>query len=554
MSERDNDLDRLFNESLSKLNKLSSETVADLSEVSFAAKPDSTASQTVLNDTEAQESAAESVAEKKEIFPEIQAENTASEQTEEETAEFIQTAGSAEEEISQINTSSENADEYIAEESDSDEYEQFDDEMSDDTADSDEAFDEEEYEEEYDEELDEEYEGEYEDEDFEDDEEFVEEYREVPAQKLQFNMHNDEKPKKRRRKKKKVKPNNSILVGTVVTVIVIAISFILSFLSIELGVEYMGFSKSEESITFDIPEGTTTATIGDLLYQKGIINNPTLFKFVMKMQKVSDANIYPGEITLSPNMTYPSIIQAFSKSRKVYETVTVTFTEGISLYKAAKLLEEKEVCTAADFLTAFNKNSGFDFEKDLTLSEQSFYKMEGFFFPDTYEFYKDDSPENVVSKIKTNFDNKMSDEVMTLVEQSGLSLYEVITLASIVQAEADTKENMELVASVFLNRLAFTEQFPHLESDATYFYVRNTISSAVGGMDKVSDYEYLYDTYSCFGLPIGAIGNPGMDAIMAVLKPATSNYCFFVTDSKTGEFYYAETLDEHNANCKKAGY
>lgn len=549
MSERDNDLDRLFNESLSKLNKLSSETVADLSEVTFSTKPNSEESKTVV-DIQKEESTP--------IQTEISKEADAVvSDTDNESEDIIEVSDVQSEEISDEDVLEEtSASDNISEDLDEEPVEEFSDDDSepeDDEIDFDESEEydedaEEEYEPEFEEELDEEYD------DYEDEEEFVEEYTEIPAQRLQFNIHNEDKPKKRRRKKKKVKPNNSILVGTVVTVIVIAISFILSFLTIQLGVEYMGFSKSEESITFDIPEGTTTATIGDLLYQKGIINNPTLFKFVMKVQKVSDANIYPGEITLSPNMTYPSIIQAFSKSRKVYETVTVTFTEGISLYKAAKLLEEKEVCTAADFLTAFNKNSGFDFEKNLTLSEQSFYKMEGFFFPDTYEFYKDDSAENVVSKIKTNFNNKMSDEVMTLVEQSGLSLYEVITLASIVQAEADTKENMELVASVFLNRLAFTEQFPHLESDATYFYVRNTISSAVGGMDKVSDYEYLYDTYSCFGLPIGAIGNPGMDAIMAVLKPATSNYCFFVTDSKTGEFYYAETLEEHNANCKKAGY
>lgn len=507
MSERDNDLDRIFNESLSKLGKLSPSNVSDLSEVSFSSSDDKPSSPSTLEKTLSLPERNKAQETNDKAF-EMSKPNDVSDNMQQPHEEEFET-DAAEDNVSQSD-------------------EQLDEELPDDDLNED-------------------------SDDYEGDEKFVEEYTDVSNQKLQFNMNNNQ-PKKRKRKKKKVTPNNSILVGTVVTVIVIAVSFILSFLSIQLGVEYMGFSKSEESITFEIPNGTTTATIGDLLYQKGIINNPTLFKVVMKLQKVSDASIYPGEITLSPNMTYPSIIQAFTKSRKVYETVTVTFTEGISLYKAAKLLEENEVCSAADFLTAFNKNSGFDFENGLTLSEQPLYKMEGFFFPDTYEFYKEDNAENVVSKIKANFDNKMTDEVMALVEQSGLSLYDVITLASIVQAEADTKENMELVASVFLNRLSFTEQFPHLESDATYFYVRNTISSALGGMDKVSDYEYLYDTYSCFGLPVGAIGNPGMDAIMAVLKPATSNYCFFVTDSKTGEFYYAETLKEHNANCKKAGY
>ncbi len=516
MTERDNDLDRIFNESLSRLNKLSADSSTDLSSISFSEDKTSKTPVADSNKTQAPVPTPAPIADS--VKPE-------------EISRYVSDthATDSSQELTEESYIEDDAEQAVV-----------------DTEEVDEALDDVDNEEFIDEEL---------DEDYDDEREFVEDYTDVSdKQKLQFNMNNEPAKKKRKRKKKKVKPNNSIMVGTLVTVIVIAVSFILSFLAIQLGVEYMGFSKSEESITFEIPNGTTTETIGDLLYQKGIINNPTLFKAVMKLQKINDSMIYPGEITLSPNMTYPSIIEAFTVSRKVYETVTVTFTEGISLYKAGKLLEENGVCSSADFLEAFNKNSGFDFEDGLTLSEQTLYKMEGFFFPDTYEFYKESDAESVVSKIKTNFDNKMSDEVMALVEQSGLSLYDVITLASIVQAEADTKENMELVASVFLNRLAFTEEFPHLQSDATYFYVRNTISSAMGGMDKVSQFEYLYDTYSCFGLPIGAIGNPGMDAIMAVLQPAQTNYTYFVTDSKTGEFYYAETLEEHNANCEKAGY
>lgn len=390
----------------------------------------------------------------------------------------------------------------------------------------------------------------YRDEDYDEDDDFIEEYKDVPNRpQLEFNMHDEKAPKKK--KKRKVKPNNSVFVGSLVTIIVIAVSFILSFLSIQFGVEYIGLTRSDESITFDIPEGTTYSTVADLLYQKGIIENPTLFKAVMKIS--GRTNVVSGSITLSPNMTYPSIIAELIRSRKVYETVTVTFTEGISLYSAARMLEDEGVCSASDFLEAFNSDSGFDFEKDLDLSDQTLYKMEGFMFPDTYEFYLEDEAENVVNKIKQNFQDKMSPEIMKLVEKSGMSLYEVITLASIVQAEADTPDNMKLVASVFLNRLSNKEEFPQLQSDVTYFYVTNTIAAALGNT-SVSSYEYLYSTYSCYGLPIGPIGNPGMDAILAVLEPEETTFCYFVTDSVTGEFYYASTYEEHQANCEKAGY
>lgn len=532
MTGKDNELDKLFNESLSRLNKLSSSSVADLSAVSFASEK--TDASGVKETVKEEKAASEQTEELSNLVDSV--DDSSADNSEKQDAVQYEITDEA---VSDSDDTADEIDYDDADEEELDEYEDSEELEEQEPSDDDEFSDEDEF---------------SEDEDFADDEDFVEEYTDVSMRsKLQFNMREERAPK-RKRKKKKVKPNNSILVGTVVTVIVIAVSFILSFMAIQVGVEYMGLSKSEESVTFDIPVGTTTDTIADLLYQKGIINNPTLFNVVMKLKKVDSSMIYDGEITLTPNMTYSSIIDAICTSRKVYETVTVTFTEGISLYKAAKLLEEKEVCSAADFLTEFNKNSGFDFENGLTLNEQTLYKMEGFFFPDTYEFYKEDTAENVVSKIKTNFNNKMTDEVMALVEQSGLSLYEVITLASIVQAEADTKENMELVASVFLNRLSFTAEFPHLQSDATYFYVRNTIASAVGGIDKSASYEPLYDTYSCYGLPIGAIGNPGMDAIMAVLKPAETNYCYFVTDSKTGEFYYAETYEEHKINCEKAGY
>ncbi len=395
--------------------------------------------------------------------------------------------------------------------------------------------------------------GEYHQDDLSDeDDDYIEDYKDVPnKRKLEFNMPKDEPHRKSKKKKRKVKPNNSIFTGSLVAIIVISVSFILSFMSIQFGVEYIGLTRSDESITFDIPEGTNSGTIADLLYQKGIIENPTLFKIVMKVS--GRTNVVPGSITLSPNMTYPSIIAEIGRSRKVYETVTITFTEGTSLYNAARLLEDEGVCSASDFLEAFNSDSGFDFEKELTLSNQTLYKMEGFMFPDTYEFYLEDDAENVAAKIKQNFQDKMTPEIMQLVEKSGMSLYDVITLASIVQAEADTEENMKLVASVFLNRLSNREQFPNLQSDVTYFYVTNTIAAALGN-NSVANYEYLYSTYSCYGLPVGPIGNPGMTAILAVLEPEETSFCYFVTDSVTGEFYYASTYEEHQENVKKAGY
>lgn len=535
MSDKDFDLDKILSESFSRLDKLNSdlkkETLSDSDSLTYSAKGQTSAAQPKQNDV------LEQLSESLTAKPDLQKEDM---------------------HISEENSDGNNAlpeiDTDLNADDRNDDHDTFVDDQSDDF-DEGVKDDEPELEQSFDEGSDESPDEDYQEEPYDDiddgDDDFVEEYTDVsPRKNLMFNMRGDENEHKKK-KKKKVKPNNSVFTGALITVIVVSISFILAFSAIQLGVEYMGLTRSDETITFDIPEGTTRETAADLLYQKGIIGNPSFFKTVMKISGKTD--VVAGSITLSPNMTYPSIISALVRSRRVYETVTVTFTEGMSLYKAAKLLEEKQVCAASDFIAAFNENSGFDFEKDLDTTPQTLYKMEGFLFPDTYEFYVQDDPANVVTKIKTNFESKMGDEVMKLVEQSGLSLYEVITLASIVQAEGDTETNMKLISSVFLNRLSDPSTYPHLESDSTYFYVTNTIASALGN-NSVSSYESLYNTYTCFGLPIGPIGNPGMQAILAVLEPETTDYYFFVTDSVTGEYYYASTYEQHKINCEKAGY
>lgn len=430
-----------------------------------------------------------------------------------------------------------NSDDVSEEEFDSDDA-YFDDEDNVDEQDdnSDDDYDEEDYEDEY--------------EDESDDDEFSEDYKEVKSSrpKLLFNV---DKPHEKKKKKKK--PNRSIFTSVMIAVIIIAVSIVLSIEGISLGVEYLGLMRDEQSISFSIPKGYNTAQIAELLEEKGIINNPSLFRFVAKLKK---ANImYPGNITLSPNMTYPSIIDELCKERSSIQTVEITFIEGVTLYDVANTLEEKGVCEASEFLYQFNKTHSYDFEKELNPSNQALYRMEGFMFPDTYEFFLDDSAENVVTTLREHYQSKMTDEVMSLIKSSDLSYYEIVTLASLVEKEANGyPKEMPKVAAVFLNRLDLSEVYPKLQSDTTYGYYKNVIAKTVQGSTDLNRYKNLYDTYVCNGLPVGPICNPSMDAVMAVLKPEKTNYYYFVTDKNTKEFYYAETNEEHEVNCKKAGY
>ncbi len=355
----------------------------------------------------------------------------------------------------------------------------------------------------------------------------------------------------KKKKKKKSRINTSIFSGLIIVVVILTISIVVAIGGISLGMEYTGIGKSENEVTFNIPENSTTDEIAQILVDNQIINNKTLFKITMRLK--SSPTIYPGDITLHPSMGYAAVIDELATMRESYETVTITFQEGLTLLDAANLLQENGVCSADDFLFEFNRNQNYSFEERITENVDAFYRMEGFFFPDTYEFYVGDSAYNVTRIIRDHFEDMITDEMYEQMDEQGLTLSEVITLASIVQWEANSVEEMPTVASVFLNRLDDSNTFPSLQSDATSNYIERVIVVKADSDASIEHFSNSYDTYECEGLPAGPVCNPGLDAINAVLNPDDTNYYYFCNNLETGESFFAETLEEHEENLVKAG-
>lgn len=362
-----------------------------------------------------------------------------------------------------------------------------------------------------------------------------------------------------KKKVKKVKVNYSIFTGLIITFIVLTVSFVIAFFGISVGVEYLGVNKSDSYIKLNIESGSTVDDIADLLEDKGLIDNKFLFKVIVKL-KNAGASMYPGDVELKPSSSYADKIDALMIQREKFETVKVTFPEGISLYSAAKLLENNGVITdAIEFIHDFNSSkTGYDFENIIGVKSKKFYTMEGYFFPETYEFYKNDSNENIIAKIRKAFNDKFTDEMKQQLNDSGMTMDEVITLASIVQAEAGNDKDMTKVSSVFINRLNNTDKFPRLESDATENYYNNVIKVAANESKEYTETEIkafkdVYDTYDIAGLPAGPICNPGSSAIKAVLNPAKTGYYYFCSNLSTKKTYFAKTLAAHNKNLITAG-
>lgn len=357
---------------------------------------------------------------------------------------------------------------------------------------------------------------------------------------------------KKRRKKKKHQSARVFGVLIMLTLIFV-ISISLSIGIINVGKDMLGLEGTERLIVFNIPEGATTQEIADSLAEQGIIKIPKAFVYFSRLSN-ADASYIAGDHEVSSAMAYEEIVNELTGNAMQADVVTVDvmFPEGCTLVEAAAKLEEANVCEASKFLYYFNAgNLGYDFEQYLPKnSGLKFYRMEGYLFPDTYTFTEEMEPSAVCQKIYVNFNAKITPEMYERIEELDTTLDDVIIMASIVQCEAANEEEMPLIASVFWNRLKKPAEFAgKLQSNPTTNYVENVIKKN-DTLHNEEMYE-AYDTYKCKGLPAGAICNPGLAAINAVLYPESTNYFYFYADIDAKKTYFARTLDEHNDNIAR---
>ena len=330
--------------------------------------------------------------------------------------------------------------------------------------------------------------------------------------------------------------------------------------------EIYGSSKPGTAVTVSIQQGSGVAAIANKLKDAGVIRSAYLFRWYVG-EKGAAAKLQYGDFELTTGSPYDALISTLSQYAKA-ETVRVTIPEGTTAIAIAQKMEAAGLCTAEEFLKEANEGdfSTYTFwqyvpeDKD---APNRFMKCEGYLFPETYEFLKDDTVHNYVATFYAQFDAQITEEMYAALKEQEMTLPELVTLASFVQEEAGNSQDSN-VAQVFRNRLAEGSPYPmlqsntssHIQSDADNNYLWNWVAPYYGGWDDIPENILAaYDTYSCTGLPAGPISNPGLAAIKAALEPQpdedAKDAYFFVTDLK-GNYYYAHTLAEHNANCKTA--
>jgi UPF0755 protein len=304
-------------------------------------------------------------------------------------------------------------------------------------------------------------------------------------------------------------------------------------------------AADQETVLVTIEAGDDARTIGEKLEDAGVIESARLFRVLVGLMGLSD-RLVAGEYEFQRGEPTLRIVRRISEG--ITSPLLVTVPEGLRLEEVAQVMEREGIVPAREFLDALDDPYSASFLNQIPPGAG----LEGFLSPATYGFSRTATGHDVVQRMLQAFDERYQEEIRPRLANSELTLFEVVTLASIVEREARVPAERPVIASVFLNRLR--ARLP-LQADPTVQY------ALAADPENVRQFGYWkreltqadlavdspYNTYTNVGLPPGPIANPGLDAILAVLEPAETNYLFFVAQPD-GSHLFAETLEEHQRN------
>jgi UPF0755 protein len=293
----------------------------------------------------------------------------------------------------------------------------------------------------------------------------------------------------------------------------------------------------ETKIIVDIPNGSTTSSIGEILKDNNLISNATVFKYYAKKTKL-ESELKAGSYVFSRDMDIDSLLSVLTKGVSGTNTKDITLVEGLTMEEAAKSISEQlnldyEVLVE-DMSNVDRYRSDYDFLKD----NPNISNLQGYLLPNTYNVYKNSSENDIVEYLISQFDEFYVDELKPLLQNADISFEEVINLASIVEKEALLDKERGDIAAVFLNRLDIDMK---LQSCATVNYAHGEWKENLTYEDLEIDSPY--NTYIYKGLPPAPINSPGRLSILAVLNPTDVDYLYFLAKGD-GSHYFSETYED----------
>ncbi|MGY3780520.1 endolytic transglycosylase MltG [Streptococcus gallolyticus] len=326
-------------------------------------------------------------------------------------------------------------------------------------------------------------------------------------------------------------------------------------------------STSTEYVTVEIPEGSGNKYIGQILEKAGVIKSATVFNYYTRFKNYS--NFQSGYYNLQASMDLEEICKLLKQGGTAEPEEPslgkILVTEGYTIKQISEAVTKNTAdddsstpFTADDFLSVVQDESFISkmVEKypkllaNLPSADEATYQLEGYLFPATYSYYEDTTMEDLVEQMISTMDSYMSSYYDTISEK-GMTVNEVLTLASLVEKEGSTDDDRRNIASVFYNRLNANMA---LQSNIAILYAmgklgEETTLSADASIDTSIDSPY--NVYTNTGLMPGPVDSPSLSAIEATVNPASTDYYYFVADVNTGTVYYTETYEDHEANVEK---
>lgn len=345
--------------------------------------------------------------------------------------------------------------------------------------------------------------------------------------------------------------NKKVLLGLIALLIVI-ICALAGFLFYQVNLQPA--SSTSEIVSFEVKEGDNASTVIEHLDEQGIIKNSMVSKLYARFHSLH--NIKAGIFSLDKAWNTKEVLAYLNDATNAGEDqVQITFREGIWAKDIAASIEKNLDVSAQELLALWNDDTylrslmnTYEFLDESILNDQVRVKLEGYLYPETYRFAKDATKEEITE----TFLNQFAKEYETIKEDvvaSGKSMQDIITMASMVQFESKSEEDMYLISGVFENRMQVGMT---LGSSVTICYALYEEYERAEDCEVNSDIDSPYNTYKYTGLPIGPILNPGKTAILAAIHPKENDYLYFMADIYgDGTVYYAQTLEEHEANVNK---
>ena len=310
-------------------------------------------------------------------------------------------------------------------------------------------------------------------------------------------------------------------------------------------------SKNSEKVIFTVDSGATTKEVINKLYEANLIKSKIATTIYVKLHK--DIVIKAGTYELDRVYDTRTILKTLSGDNAIKNTITVRFSEGKRITDFVKIISDNFDYSEDEIYSVINDKeylkeliNKYDFLSNDILNSDIYYPLEGYLFPDTYEFYKDASIKTIIEKMLDKLKNVLDNNKASL---SDKSIHEILTIASIIENEAVLDGDRSIVSQVIYKRLGINMS---LGMDVTTYYgVKKALGEVLTPSDLKSKNAYNTRRTDFLGLPVGPISNPGLKSINAALNPSDTDYLYFYAEITTGKLHFARTYSEFQSLIKK---